>query len=35
MTYTVVEPNQTSGMWLITVLVSWISRGSPIPAQEH
>jgi hypothetical protein len=34
MTYTVVEPNQTSGMWLITVLISWISRGSPIPAQE-
>lgn len=34
MTYTVVEPNQTSGMWLITVLVSWVSRGSPIPAQD-
>ena len=32
-TYTLVEPNQTSGMWLITVLLSWTSRGSPIPAE--
>lgn len=33
-TYTLVEPNQTKGMWLITVLLSWVSRGSPIPAQN-
>jgi hypothetical protein len=33
-TYNVVEPNwkqPKDGLWLITVTISWISRGSPIP----
>jgi hypothetical protein len=33
-TFSLVEPNQTKGMWLIEVLLSWVSRGSPIPVDE-